>query len=104
VRSSASTPRRHQVRTCAIAASRLDHRRNSARWTGAALGSLTCARHRARDRRARRKLHRAPTGEEIADKLGVSTDDLNDSLTEIGRSSIAARRALDSFERWDRSP
>jgi RNA polymerase sigma factor FliA len=37
-----------------------------------------------------RKLHRAPTDEEIADKLGVSTDDLNDSLTEIGRSSIAA--------------
>jgi RNA polymerase sigma factor for flagellar operon FliA len=37
-----------------------------------------------------RKLHRAPTDEEIAEKLGVSTDDLNDSLTEIGRSSIAA--------------
>src|SRR4026208_2464863 len=28
-----------------------------------------------------RKLHRAPTDEEIAEKLGVSTDDLNDSLT-----------------------
>jgi RNA polymerase sigma factor for flagellar operon FliA len=37
-----------------------------------------------------RKLDRAPTDEEIAEKLGVSTDDLNDSLTEIGRSSIAA--------------
>jgi RNA polymerase sigma factor FliA len=37
-----------------------------------------------------RKLHRAPSDEEIAEKLGVSTDDLNDSLTEIGRSSIAA--------------
>jgi RNA polymerase sigma factor for flagellar operon FliA len=37
-----------------------------------------------------RKLHRAPTDEEIAEKLGVSTDDLNDSLSEIGRSSIAA--------------
>jgi RNA polymerase sigma factor FliA len=37
-----------------------------------------------------RKLHRAPTDEEIAEKLGVSTDDLNDNLTEIGRSSIAA--------------
>jgi RNA polymerase sigma factor FliA len=37
-----------------------------------------------------RKLHRAPTDEEIAEKLGVSTDDLNESLTEIGRSSIAA--------------
>jgi RNA polymerase sigma factor for flagellar operon FliA len=37
-----------------------------------------------------RKLHRAPTDEEIAEKLGVSTDDLNDNLKEIGRSSIAA--------------
>jgi RNA polymerase sigma factor FliA len=37
-----------------------------------------------------RKLHRAPTDEEISEKLGVSTDDLNESLTEIGRSSIAA--------------
>jgi RNA polymerase sigma factor FliA len=37
-----------------------------------------------------RKLHRAPTDEEIAEKLGVTTDDLNESLTEIGRSSIAA--------------
>jgi RNA polymerase sigma factor for flagellar operon FliA len=37
-----------------------------------------------------RKLHRAPSDEEIAEKLGVSTDDLNGSLTEIGRSSIAA--------------
>jgi RNA polymerase sigma factor for flagellar operon FliA len=37
-----------------------------------------------------RKLHRAPNDEEIAEKLGVTTDELNDSLTEIGRSSIAA--------------
>ena len=37
-----------------------------------------------------RKLHRAPTDEEISEKLGVTTDELNDSLTEIGRSSIAA--------------
>jgi RNA polymerase sigma factor for flagellar operon FliA len=37
-----------------------------------------------------RKLMRAPTDEEIAEKLGVSTDDLNESLSEIGRSSIAA--------------
>ena len=37
-----------------------------------------------------RKLMRAPTDEEIAEKLGVTTDDLNDSLSEIGRSSIAA--------------
>ncbi len=33
---------------------------------------------------------RAPTDEEIAEKLGISTDDLDDSLSEIGRSSIAA--------------
>ena len=37
-----------------------------------------------------RKLHRAPTDEEISEKLGITTDDLNDSLSEIGRSSIAA--------------
>jgi RNA polymerase sigma factor for flagellar operon FliA len=37
-----------------------------------------------------RKLMRAPTDEEISEKLGVTTDELNDSLTEIGRSSIAA--------------
>jgi RNA polymerase sigma factor for flagellar operon FliA len=37
-----------------------------------------------------RKLHRAPTDEEISEKLGLTTDELNDSLSEIGRSSIAA--------------
>jgi RNA polymerase sigma factor for flagellar operon FliA len=37
-----------------------------------------------------RKLMRAPTDEEIAEKLGVTTDDLNENLSEIGRSSIAA--------------
>jgi RNA polymerase sigma factor FliA len=37
-----------------------------------------------------RKLHRAPTDEEISKKLGISTDDLDASLSEIGRSSIAA--------------
>src|ERR671938_85164 len=37
-----------------------------------------------------RKLMRAPTDEEIAEKLGISTEDLNDNLSEIGRSSIAA--------------
>ncbi len=37
-----------------------------------------------------RKLHRAPTDEEISEKLGVTTDELNESLSEIGRSSIAA--------------
>jgi RNA polymerase sigma factor for flagellar operon FliA len=37
-----------------------------------------------------RKLMRAPTDEEIAEKLGLTTDELNDSLSEIGRSSIAA--------------
>jgi RNA polymerase sigma factor for flagellar operon FliA len=37
-----------------------------------------------------RKLMRAPTDEEIAEKLGVTTDELDDSLSEIGRSSIAA--------------
>jgi len=36
------------------------------------------------------RLMRAPTDEEIAEKLGISEDDLNASLTEISRSSIAA--------------
>jgi RNA polymerase sigma factor for flagellar operon FliA len=37
-----------------------------------------------------RKLHRAPTDEEIADKIGISVDELEDSLTDISRSSMAA--------------
>ena len=37
-----------------------------------------------------RTLHRAPTDDEIAAKLGISTDELEVSLTDIGRSSIAA--------------
>ena len=37
-----------------------------------------------------KKLHRAPTDEEIADKLGLTEDELGASLTEISRSSIAA--------------
>jgi RNA polymerase sigma factor for flagellar operon FliA len=36
------------------------------------------------------KLHRAPTDEEIAKKLGIDVAELEDSLTEISRSSIAA--------------
>ncbi len=35
-------------------------------------------------------LHRAPTDEEIATKLGITEDELDDSLTDISRSSIAA--------------
>ena len=37
-----------------------------------------------------KKLMRAPTDQEIADKLGIEVADLEDSLTEISRSSIAA--------------
>ncbi len=36
------------------------------------------------------KLGRAPTDEEISGKLGLSTDELEESLSEIARSSIAA--------------
>ncbi len=36
------------------------------------------------------KLGRAPTDEEIASKVGISKDELEESLTDIGRSSIAA--------------
>jgi RNA polymerase sigma factor for flagellar operon FliA len=37
-----------------------------------------------------RQLHRAPTDEEIAAKVGISEDELEESLSEISRSSIAA--------------
>jgi RNA polymerase sigma factor FliA len=37
-----------------------------------------------------RTLHRAPTDEEIADKLGITEEELDESLTDISRSSIAA--------------
>jgi RNA polymerase sigma factor for flagellar operon FliA len=37
-----------------------------------------------------RVLHRAPTDEEIAEKLGITEEELDDSLTDISRSSIAA--------------
>src|SRR6059036_888167 len=36
------------------------------------------------------RLGRAPTDEEIAAKIGLSQDELSDSLTDISRSSIAA--------------
>jgi RNA polymerase sigma factor for flagellar operon FliA len=36
------------------------------------------------------KLARAPTDEEIAAKVGITVDELEDSLTDISRSSIAA--------------
>jgi RNA polymerase sigma factor FliA len=36
------------------------------------------------------KLHRPPTDEEIAEKIGITADELEDSLTDISRSSIAA--------------
>src|SRR5688572_39063 len=36
------------------------------------------------------KLGRAPTDEEIAGKLGLTEDELSDTLTEISRTSIAA--------------
>ncbi|HYY03967.1 MAG TPA: RNA polymerase sigma factor WhiG [Gaiellaceae bacterium] len=37
-----------------------------------------------------RKLHRAPTDEEIAEKIGITQEELEESLTDISRSSIAA--------------
>ncbi|MFN2629703.1 MAG: RNA polymerase sigma factor WhiG [Gaiellaceae bacterium] len=37
-----------------------------------------------------RQLRRAPTDEEIAGKVGISTDELEESLSDISRSSIAA--------------
>ena len=37
-----------------------------------------------------KELHRAPTDEEIAKKLGVTEEELDDSLLEISRSSVGA--------------
>jgi RNA polymerase sigma factor for flagellar operon FliA len=37
-----------------------------------------------------KRLHRAPTDQEIAEKLEITEDELEDSLTDISRSSIAA--------------
>jgi RNA polymerase sigma factor FliA len=37
-----------------------------------------------------RQLHRAPTDEEIAKKVGITEEELDESLSEISRSSIAA--------------
>jgi RNA polymerase sigma factor FliA len=37
-----------------------------------------------------KRLHRAPTDEEISARLGLTQDELDSSLTEISRSSIAA--------------
>src|SRR5947209_13899059 len=37
-----------------------------------------------------RRLHRVPTDEELAAKLGLTEEELGDSLTDISRSSIAA--------------
>ena len=36
------------------------------------------------------QLHRAPTDTEIAEKIGITEEELEDSLTDIARSSIAA--------------
>ena len=36
------------------------------------------------------KLHRPPTDEEIANQVGITVEELEDSLTDISRSSIAA--------------
>ena len=58
-----------------------------------------------------KELHRAPTDEEIAKKLGVTEEELDDSLLEISRSSVGAldelwspagRRRLDRPHRHDR--
>ena len=45
-----------------------------------------------------RKLHRAPTDDEISAKLGITTDELEDSLTDISRSSIGALSVLDRVD------
>ena len=41
-------------------------------------------------RRTREGADRAPTDEEIAKKLGVTEEELDDSLLEISRSSVGA--------------
>jgi RNA polymerase sigma factor for flagellar operon FliA len=37
-----------------------------------------------------RRLHRAPTDEEIADKVGITVEELEESLTDISRTSMAS--------------
>ena len=68
--------------------------------------SVRCprARHRARDRaRSRRSCTVRPTDEEIAEKLGITTDELDDSLTDISPLlDRRARRALDGLVRQRR--
>src|SRR4029078_2113105 len=45
------------------------------------------------------RLGRAPTDEEIAKKLGITVEELEESLSEIGRSSIAALDELWTVQR-----
>ena len=81
---------RHQVRDLRDRAhQRVDHRRAPLDGLGAA-PVRSRARHRARHRRARGKADRAPTDEEIADKLGITEEEFQQPLLEISRSSIAA--------------
>ena len=68
-----------------------DHRRAARDGLGAALRPGPRARRSsARSPSSRRRLGRAPTDEEIAKKLGITVEELEESLTEIARSSIAA--------------
>ncbi len=50
------------------------------------------------------KLHRPPTDEEIAKQVGITTEELEDSLTDISRSSIAALDELWTDRRLRRRP
>src|SRR5581483_6793976 len=70
---------RHQVRDVRDRSDQgRDHRRAARARLGASFGALEA------------KLGRAPTDDEIAAKIGISTDELEESLTDISRSSIAA--------------
>ena len=77
-----------------------DHRRAALARLGAALGALARARDRARDRRARAQARtaRRPTRRSRR-RSGSPTDELEESLTEISRSSIAALDELWSSRR-----
>ena len=60
-------------------------------WTGCRAPSARApARSSARSPSSRRSRARAPTDEQIAKKVGITVSELEDSLSEIARSSIAA--------------
>ena len=83
---------------------RLDHRRAAGDGLGAALGALEARDIERAIGGLEAKLGRAPTDEEVAKQLGMSEEELDESLSEIGRSSIAALDELWTVSASGRRP